>query len=77
MSDSFTQKDVDRAKSDGQLVSDVKYIKDKVDNIEDKLESNYITREEFAPVKLIVYCMVGLILTSVILALLALIITKH
>lgn len=73
----YTQKDIDRAKSDGQLSSDILYIKTKVETIEQKLEKNYVTHEEFQPVKNLVYGLVGLILTSVILALVALVIVKQ
>lgn len=76
MSDNFSQKDLDRAKSDGQLLSDVSSIKEKVFSIESKLEKNYVTREEFEPIKKIVYGLVALILSSVVIALGSLIIQK-
>ena len=40
----------------------------------DKIEAKLVTRAEFEPVKSIVYGLVGLVLTSVIVALLALVI---
>lgn len=45
-----------------------------VSEIKHKIESHYVTQEEFKPVKSIVYGLVGLILTTVIMALLYLII---
>lgn len=72
----ITQKDLDKAKADGQLTSDILYIKEKVDNIETKLQSNYITKEEFAPVKQLVYGMVSLILVAVVGALVTLVIKR-
>lgn len=74
MTDNYSQRDLDKAKADGQLLSDVASIKDKVINIEKKLESNYVTRDEFTPIKNLVYGLVGLILTGVVMALLGLVI---
>lgn len=70
----FTQKDLDRAKQDGQLLSDVSAIKDKVTSIEHKLERDFVTQDQFTPVRNLVYGLVGLTLTSVVVALLALVI---
>ena len=58
------------------IAQDIKYIKDDVQEIKGKLEKNYITREEFDPIKKIVYGIVGLVLTGVLGALLALVIRK-
>lgn len=49
-------------------------IEEKVTNIEKKLEGHYVTKDEFEPIKKIVYGMVGLILVAVVGALLALVI---
>ena len=48
-------------------------IKEDVKDIKDKLERDYITVDQFDPVKKIVYGLVALILTSVVGALVALI----
>lgn len=77
MVDNYSQKDLDRAKAEGQLLSDVSSIKDKVISIEKKLESNYVSHEEFTPIKNLVYGLVGLILTSVVVSLLSLVILKN
>ena len=74
MPENYNQRDIDRAKADGQLLSDVASIKDKVISIEKKLESNYVTKDEFTPIKNLVYGLVGLILTGVVMALLGLVI---
>lgn len=58
------------------LAVDVKYIKEKVDRIENRLDKDYVTIDQFTPVKNIVYGMVGLILTSVMVALITLVINK-
>ena len=74
MPENYNQRDIDRAKADGQLLSDVASIKDKVISIEKKLENNYVTKDEFTPIKNLVYGLVGLILTGVVMALLGLVI---
>lgn len=53
---------------------DIEYIKEKVKHIDDKLTSSYVTRNEFVPIKNIVYGMVGTILLAVLGALMTLII---
>jgi len=47
---------------------------EKVDHINDKLDKKYVTHEEFKPIKLVVYGLVGAILTSFAGAMIALII---
>lgn len=49
-------------------------IKAQVTKMDTKLDSNFVTKEEFGPVKNIVYGMVAVILLAVIAALVALII---
>lgn len=56
------------------LQQDIGYIKEKVASIDLKLEKDYVTREEFEPIKRIVYGMVGIIMTSVLLAIILLVI---
>jgi len=58
------------------ILSEMKTVKDDVREIKDKLEKDYVTEDEFAPVKNIVYGMVGTILLAVIGALIALVINK-
>jgi hypothetical protein len=58
------------------LCKDIQYIKEKVTGIEVKLERDYITKEEFDPIKKVVYGLVGLILTGVVGALIGLVIVK-
>lgn len=52
------------------------YIKEKVDDIDENVKCNYVSKHEFSPVRNIVYGLVGLILTGVIIGLLALVIIK-
>jgi hypothetical protein len=47
-----------------------------VRDIKDKLEKDYVTKEEFTPVKTIVYTMIGVILLAVIGALIKLVILQ-
>lgn len=54
----------------------IDYIIDRVKDIEQKLEMKYVSQDEFKPVKAIAFGMVALILTSVVGALLTLILIK-
>jgi len=51
-------------------------IKDDVKEIKEKLEQDYVTVSEFDPIKKVVYGLIALILTSVVGALVALVIRK-
>lgn len=51
------------------------YIQRDIEKINDKLDNTYVTRDEFAPVKNIVYGMVALILTLVLTAVVYLVVT--
>lgn len=48
-------------------------IKDKLDDVDTKLSSSYVSKEEFEPVKRLVYGLVSIILVSVVGAVMALI----
>ena len=57
----------DNMKTDIELIKqNVTHIKSKVDKIESTLEANYVTRNEFDPVKKIVWLIMSLILTGFI-----------
>jgi len=58
------------------IKQDITYIKDNVRDIKVKLEGQYVTREQFDPIKRIVYGMVGLVLTAVAVGVLNLVINK-
>lgn len=58
------------------MIESVGTIKRDVSEIKEKLESHYVTKEEFDPIKKVVYGMVSLILVAVIGALLALVIIR-
>lgn len=58
------------------IANDISYIKRDVTEIKDKIERSYVTREEFEPIKKIVYGLVALILITVVGAVLALVIIR-
>ena len=58
------------------LTVDIKYIKEQVAEIKNKLEGSYITRQEFAPIKSFVYGLISLIVVAVGVAIISLVINK-
>lgn len=58
------------------IAAKMDYVKEKVDEIANKLEKDYVSRIEFIPVRNAVYGLIGLICTTVVGALLALVIVK-
>lgn len=54
--------------------NDVTYIKEKLKIIDAKMDNHYVTKEEFEPIKKIVYGLVSLILVAVVGALVALVV---
>ena len=58
------------------MANDVRRIKTDVIEIKQRLDSKYVTKEEFDPVKKLVYGIVALILTAVMGALLGMVILK-
>lgn len=62
--------------SEGGVAASIKYIQRDIALINDKLDDKYVTKDEFRPVRNVVYGMVGIILTAVILALVYLVIHR-
>lgn len=58
------------------ILNKVGYIEKEVTDIKTKLEKEYVTQDQFEPVKKIVYGMVGTILLAVIGAVITLVIRK-
>lgn len=58
------------------IANDIQYIKTDVGEIKEKMEKNYVTREEFDPIKKIVYGIVSVILLAVIGAVIKLVINN-
>lgn len=56
------------------MQTDITYIKEKLNAVDTKVSSHYVTKEEFEPIKRIVYGVVSLILTAVIGAVVALVV---
>lgn len=81
--ENFSQKDIDRASLDQKINSKLESIQNDVQDIKSKLEKNYVTKEELnvfkaeiQPYVSAVKGLLALIVTSVIVALLAIIIKK-
>ena len=55
------------------IATKIEYIARDINDIKAKLEDNYVTRDEFAPIKQIVYGMVSVILLAVVGAIVALV----
>lgn len=58
------------------MQTDIAYIKLSVNNLSEKIDDHYVTKDEFDPIKKLVYGVVGLILTAVVGALVALVINR-
>ena len=56
------------------IQTDLTYIKEKLNAVDTKVSSGYVTKEQFEPVRNIVYGLVGLILVAVVGALVALVV---
>lgn len=59
------------------IAQKVDYMKDKLDEVDGKLNSHYVTKEEFEPIKKVVYGVVGLMLTLVVGAIVSLAIIQR
>lgn len=58
------------------LSQDIRYIQKDIMEIKAKIENDYVTREEFDPIKKISYGLIAIVLTSFIAAVLSLIVKK-
>lgn len=56
------------------IQTDLTYIKEKLNAVDNKVSSYYVSKEEFEPIKKIVYGLVSLILVAVVGALVALVV---
>lgn len=56
------------------IQTDLTYIKEKLNAVDNKVSSSYVSKEEFDPIKKIVYGMVSLVLIAVVGALVALVV---
>lgn len=55
------------------ILNDIQYIKDDVKEIKTSIQSNYVTKDQFDPVRRLVYGLVTVTLSSVVVAILALV----
>jgi hypothetical protein len=62
--------------SEGGVITSIKYIQRDIAKINEKLDDTYVTKDQFEPVRNIVYGLVALILIGVVGALLALVISN-
>lgn len=58
------------------IQNDLTYIKEKMNAIDTKVSQGYVTKEEFEPVRKIVYGLVSLVLIAVVGALVALVVSS-
>lgn len=58
------------------MANDIGYIKADLAEIKEKLEGDYVRTSDFEPIKKIVYGMVGLILASVLTAIVSLVLKR-
>ena len=56
------------------IKNDLSYIKEKLNEVDQKVSTHYVSKEEFEPIKKIVYGLVSLILIAVVGALVALVV---
>lgn len=56
------------------IQNDLTYIKEKLNAVDNKVSSHYVSKDEFEPIKKIVYGLVSLILIAVVGALVALVV---
>lgn len=56
------------------IQNDLTYIKEKLNAVDNKVSSHYVSKDEFEPIKKIVYGLVSLILVAVVGALVALVV---
>lgn len=56
------------------IQNDLTYIKEKLNAVDTKVSTHYVSKEEFEPIKKIVYGVVSLILVAVVGALVALVV---
>jgi len=56
------------------MANNVEYIKKDIDEIKERLSNNFVVKEEFEPVKKIVYGLVSLVLIAVVGAIVALVV---
>lgn len=59
------------------IAKDINYMKEKLDEVDGKLNAHYVTKEEFEPIKKVVYGLVSIILVAVVGAVVSLVVTSR
>lgn len=59
------------------MANDMKYMRQDISEIKNTVRHGYVTKEEFEPIKKIVYGLVGLILVSVVGAVVSLVVRQQ
>lgn len=72
----MTTKSADVTTELALIKQELKYLRGDVTDIKQKLEMEYVTRQEFEPIRKIVYGMVSLILVAVTGAIISLVVNK-
>jgi len=58
------------------MANDISYIKKSIDDMNSRLDHHYVTKDEFDPIKKLVYGMVAIVLSSVAAAVMAILVKK-
>lgn len=58
------------------IQNDLTYIKEKLNAVDQKVSNHYVSKEEFEPIRKIVYGLISLILIAVVGALVSLVVTQ-
>ena len=66
----------ENAVNDAKIQKDIEYLTREVAKLTKQVETNFVSKAEFEPIKKLVYGVVGLILTAVVVAVLTVIIPR-
>jgi len=58
------------------IANDISYIKKSIDDMNSRLDHHYVTKDEFDPIKKLVYGMVAVVLSSIVATLMTILVKK-
>lgn len=58
------------------MANDISYIKKSIDDMNSRLDHHYVTKDEFDPIKKLVYGMVALVFSAIVTAVMTLVVKK-
>lgn len=58
------------------MANDISYIKKSIDDMNSRLDRHYVTKDEFDPIKKLVYGMVALVLSGIVTAVMTIVVKK-